>query len=70
MITISPEKMTVEEKILGMEVLWQDLCSHSAVKSPDWHEQVLSARQAKIDSGEQVPMDWGQAKQEILNKIK
>ena len=62
--------MTVEEKILSMEMLWQDLCSHSNFESPDCHEFILTSRQEKRTSGNQQPMDWSDAKRQILNAIK
>jgi hypothetical protein len=69
MIQISPEKMTVEEKFLSMEIIWQDLCEHSDIDSPNWHKQVLDLRSKKVLSGQQKPMDIRKAKQQILNKI-
>jgi len=69
MITISPEKMTTAEKLSAMEVLWSDLCQHSSLESPDWHETVLISREQQRENGSQSPMDWATAKQSIRNKI-
>jgi len=69
MIAISPEKMTTAEKLSAMEILWSDLCQHSSLESPHWHEAVLTSRQQQRKEGSQSPVDWETAKQTIRNKI-
>ena len=69
MIAISPEDMTTEEKISVMETIWNDLCQHSALESPDWHESVITSREQQRDEGSQSPLDWEKAKPKIRNKI-
>lgn len=69
MTTISPETMTTAEKISTMEIIWDDLCNHSSLKSPDWHKSVLTSRQQQHTAGNQTPLDWKKAKQKIRNKI-
>ena len=41
--------MSREEQLLAMEMLWDELC-HQAKEpeSPEWHQQVLEERQAKV----------------------
>ena len=70
MIAISPEKMTTAEKLSTMEALWSDLCQHSSLAAPDWHEAVLISREQQRKTGNQSPMDWDAAKQKIRNKIR
>ena len=70
MITISPEKMTTAEKLSAMETLWNDLCQHSSLESPDWHESVLASREQQRIAGSQQAMDWEIAKEQIRQKIK
>jgi len=42
-------KMSVQERIQTMEALWDSLTRESvAVKSPEWHEEILSERKEKI----------------------
>ncbi|MBK1724009.1 addiction module protein [Thiocystis violacea] len=49
------DQMSVEEKILTMELLWDSLCQAPAdLESPDWHGEILEERQRKIDAGEAV----------------
>jgi len=46
-------EMTTEQKLRAMEELWTDLCrSETQVASPNWHGDVLAAREARIASGE------------------
>jgi len=46
------ESMSVSEKLQTMESLWDSLLDEKTeVASPQWHEQVLAARTAKIADG-------------------
>jgi putative addiction module component (TIGR02574 family) len=48
------EQLSVSEQLETMEMLWESLSSHpDDISSPDWHEDVLKAREAKIKSGEE-----------------
>jgi len=60
--------MTTAEKISVMEAIWNDLCEHSELESPDWHKTVLKSREQLHAEGAQVPLDWEKAKQQIRNK--
>ncbi|VAW50006.1 hypothetical protein MNBD_GAMMA04-1317 [hydrothermal vent metagenome] len=45
-------KMSVLERLQTMEVLWDSLTREPAgIKSPKWHEEILSDRQEKIENG-------------------
>lgn len=65
MKSIQTHNMTVEEKLLGMEVLWNDLCKKSQIDSPEWHKKVLMDR----DNNQETPMSWQEAKRDIYNRI-
>ena len=68
--TLPLDKMSVEEKIQAMELLWEDLCSRAGgVMSPAWHEDVLAERDAAHKRGEDEFEDWEEAKRNIRNKI-
>jgi hypothetical protein len=46
-ITLPLDKMTICEKLVEMERLWDDLCRDpESVPSPSWHEGVLVEREA------------------------
>lgn len=69
-ITLQLEKMSVGEKILTMEAIWDDLCrTADSIQSPDWHESVLTERDNKIVNGEDEFVDWTRAKQIIRDKV-
>ena len=70
MLAITPENMTTAEKLAVMETIWNDLCQHSTLESPDWHEAVLTSRERRRVDGDQSPLDWEQAKQKIRNRIR
>ena len=45
-------KMSVLERLETMEALWDSLTREPAgIKSPKWHEEILSDRKEKIESG-------------------
>lgn len=45
-------KMTQQERLQAMEALWDALThDQDELPSPAWHEEILSARRAKIEAG-------------------
>jgi len=71
MITLSPGKMTMAEKLSAMGTFWNNLCQHSSLDPPpDWHEPVLVLREQQRIAGKQQAMDWNTAKEKIRQKIK
>ena len=45
-------KMSVIERLQTMEALWDSLTHETTgIKSPQWHEEILSERKEKIESG-------------------
>ena len=68
MANVSISNMTVEEKISTMEMIWDDLCQHTTLESPDWHQDVLKVREQKRASSQEEPMDWSEAKKHNLKK--
>lgn len=45
-------KMSVPERLRAMEALWDSLTREpTGIKSPKWHEEILSERKEKIESG-------------------
>jgi hypothetical protein len=64
-MTLSLEKMSVEEKLQAMESLWDDLCSKAGgMSSPAWHEDVLAERDATQKRGDDKFEDWETAKKD------
>ena len=45
-------KMSVVERLQAMEALWDSLTHESTeIRSPEWHEEILSVRKEKVESG-------------------
>lgn len=59
--------LPVSEKLQLMESLWDAICRETsgAPKTPDWHQEVLEARLARLDSGEETVTPWDVAKKHI-----
>lgn len=67
--TLALDKMTVEDKIQAMELLWDDLCKKAGgVVSPDWHGEILAEREAMHETGIDQFEDWEVAKGKIRNQ--
>ena len=67
MYSDSPE--ISEESLRDLELLWDDLYRNDAVKTPDWHKEVLDERQRMIEEGTAHFLDFEQAKHTINELI-
>ena len=63
-------KMTTEEKLQTMELLWDDLCQTSDFSSPDWHKDVLDEREKRLKEGNEEILDWAESKQQLRNSLR
>ena len=71
MATIPIESLTLSEKLLLMELLWEDLSKHpSNVSPPEWHGDVLAARLTAVKEGKTEFVDWDTAKERLRNRLK
>ncbi|MHB8092462.1 MAG: addiction module protein [Syntrophales bacterium] len=69
-VALSVEKMSIEEKIQAMEAIWDDLSEKAESRlSAPWHKEVLNYREKGIISGEDVFIDWNNAKKKIEKSI-
>jgi hypothetical protein len=69
MIRIPIEKMTKEEKLEAMELLWRDLTRDAdAYESPAWHEEELRKTEERMDAGLEKPMTFEEAKRKLLRR--
>ena len=62
------EQMTRPEKLRLMEALWEDLCRHDVVTTPQWHKEILDERQRLIGEGNAKFSDWETAKRRIRER--
>jgi hypothetical protein len=64
------DQMTVSEKLMAMEALWDSLCQDEAsIPVQEWHKQVLDERRRQIETGEAKFVDWATAKERIRDRI-
>jgi hypothetical protein len=69
-ISLPLDRMAVAEKLMAMEMLWDDLCrDESQIPVPEWHKQLLDERERQIESGEAKFVDWEIAKARIRDRI-
>ena len=69
-VTLPLEKMSIEEKIQTMEIIWNDLCEKAdRIPSPAWHEKVLQEREDSIRKGGDEFIDWNSAKKQIRDAV-
>ncbi len=69
-IELQLDRMTTVDKIRTMEYLWDDLCRRSEVPSPQWHKDVLLAREQDVINGGAKFSDWDAAKNKIRDALK
>ena len=68
---LSLESMTVQEKLVLMERLWDDLSRRpDDVPSPAWHGDVLAERIAAVREGRTSFVDWEEAKERLRDRLK
>lgn len=65
------DKMTLSEKLSALEDIWDNL-SHTqdTIPSPEWHADVLQAREQKIQEGKANFLDLDEAKRRVWDQIK
>jgi len=69
-MTLPLEEMTREEKLRIMEALWADLTrKEEEFFSPNWHNDVLKAREKKNQAGQEEYRDWEEVKKELRNRL-
>ena len=60
------ERMSVDEQLQAMELLWASLArTPEVVPSPDWHGEVIATRLAKIERGEAEFLTVAQLKERL-----
>jgi putative addiction module component (TIGR02574 family) len=69
-MNLSLKEMTPLDKLSLMEQLWDDLCSNPAsIPSPEWHKDILQAREARVNEGKANFHSIEAAKKRIRDKI-
>lgn len=66
-IDIQLDGLTVAQKVLLLERIWDDLCHESGdVRSPEWHAKVLEERKQQIQDGTMPVSPWSEAKERLM----
>lgn len=66
MSSLAIQQMSWEEKLRAMEELWESLSREpSQLESPAWHGDVLRETERRYAAGQEKPIDWAIAKQEL-----
>jgi putative addiction module component (TIGR02574 family) len=70
MDTVLPlDRMTVEEKLQAIEVLWDDVCrNEKKLPVADWQKQLLDEREQQIQAGGAKFSDWTAAQKRIRRR--
>lgn len=64
------DKMSVEEKLDLMEILWKDLSRNpDDIPSPTWHKEVLDECLRRAESGEEKFIDFEEVKSNLLRRF-
>jgi len=64
------KKLSVEEKLLLLEALWNDLSDDiESMEIPERHKEILDERENKIKTGKAKFIDWEKAKKQINKSI-
>lgn len=62
--------MSTADKIAAMEAIWADLARTDPDSViPEWHAGALEERERRLAAGEEVVLDWGEAKQRLRQEI-
>lgn len=71
MSSLAIQQMSLEEKLRTMEELWESLSREPArLESPEWHGNVLRETERRYEAGQEEPVDWTVAKQELRQRGK
>ena len=66
MAVIQIDQMTLAEKLLAMEALWDNLCRREeGLPMLQWHKELLDERERLVRDGQAQFADWETAKRRI-----
>lgn len=65
------DEMSTEDKLRAMEELWIDLSAKpEQIPSPEWHGDVLAAREARFERGEVGVTEWSEVKWRLKDRAR
>ena len=69
MAVIQIDQMTLAEKLLAMEALWDNLCRREEdIPMLQWHKELLDERERLIRDGQAQFTGWETAKRRITGQ--
>ena len=69
MAVIQIDQMTLEEKLLAMETLWDNLCRREeGLPMLQWHKDLLDEREGLVRDGKARFTDWETARRRITGQ--
>jgi hypothetical protein len=67
---INIKNLSREEKLKVMEDIWEDLSrDEKEVESPNWHQEALKKTEHRLSSGQEMTIDWKDAKKELRKRF-
>ncbi|HVU37570.1 MAG TPA: addiction module protein [Opitutales bacterium] len=70
-LTLQVDRMSAEEKLRAIEELWVSLRKREDdIPVPQWHKDLLDARERESKQGRARFTDWSTAKREIADEIR
>ena len=71
MSSLAIQQMSWEEKLRAMEELWESLSEEpSRLEPPAWQGDALRETERRYEAGQEEPIDWAIAKQELRERRK
>ncbi len=62
--------MAAKEKLFATETLWSDLSRNAdTFEYPAWHGDVLRERDQSISEGNELSVDWNDAKRQLRERL-
>ncbi|MCG3147588.1 MAG: hypothetical protein PCFJNLEI_01028 [Verrucomicrobiae bacterium] len=60
------QRLPLSEKLQIMEAIWDDLRARAEeLPVPDWHKNLLDARQTAVAEGREKVLDWDDVKRSL-----
>lgn len=70
MISIPIHKMTLQEKLQAVDLLWSSISAETSEEvSPSWHADELEQRLLQSSAGGSMFEDWEAVKQELQDLV-
>ena len=70
MMQLKLDKLSVEDKLRLIELIWSDLLkTEEKIPSPKWHHEELLSREQRVEEHREKILSWNDAKKDIVRAI-